>query len=498
MNKLLLFFGFCIILLSACTSIKKYSPTKKYAPAALQQDYALLQKILEAKHPSLYWYTPKEKMDAYFGKYYNVIKDSMTEQQFAWLAVAPLLDKIHCGHTSMGLSKNYSKWARNKVQPSFPLYVKIINDSLVVYGNLNAKTDTIIKKGTVITSINGIPNKVMVQYMLEHLSEDGYANNVSLMRLSGNFPYYHRNIFGLSKKYNVTYLDSLGVENKISLPLYAVVKDTNKKDSVLQVKVVKEKTKKIPKAERLKFYRSLEIDSTKRFATLTLNTFSGGHLRKFFRKSFTQLKKENIQNIILDLRSNGGGRVGLSTLLTKYISKQKFKIADTVATQSRGVGGYGKYISGKFFNTIQMVLMSSKRADGKYHLKRFERHYYQPKKNNYAGNVYVLIGGNTFSASTLFCNAIKGQAHVKLVGEETGGGAYGNTGIMIPTIKLPNTSVKVRLPLYRVVQPFTGQKKGQGILPDIAVPPSYDALIKGYDKKMVVVKALINNSAMNN
>jgi Peptidase family S41 len=493
MNKLLLFFGFCIILFSSCTSTKNYSPAKKYSAAALQHDFMVMQKTLEAKHPSLYWYTPKEKIDNYFTKYYNVIQDSMTEQQFAWLAVAPMLDKIHCGHTSMGLSKNYSKWARNKVQPSFPLYVKIINDSLVVYGNLNAKTDTVIKKGTVITSINGIPNKVMVQYMLEHLSEDGYANNVSYMRLSGNFPYYHRNIFGLSKKYTVTYLDSLGVENKITLPLYTVVKDTTKKDSLTKPVVVKTKTKKIPRAERLKFYRSLEIDSTKRFATLTINTFSDGHLRKFFRKSFKQLKKENVQNIILDLRSNGGGRVGLSTLLTKYISKQKFKIADTVVTQSAGVGGYGKYISGKFFNSIQMKFMSSKRADGKYHLKRFERHYYQPKKNNYAGNVYVLIGGNTFSASTLFCNAVKGQAHVKLVGEETGGGAYGNTGIMIPTIKLPNTGVKVRLPLYRVVQPFTGQKKGQGILPDIAVPPSYDALKKGYDKKMVVVRELINS-----
>lgn len=495
MKKLLfLLFGFCIILFSACTSTKNYSPAKKYSAAALQQDFLIMQKTLEAKHPSLYWYTPKEKIDNYFTKYYNVIKDSMTEQQFAWLAVAPMLDKIHCGHTSMGLSKNYAKWVSNKVQPSFPLYVKIINDSLVVYGNLNANTDSVIKKGTVITSINGIPNKVMIAYMLEHLSEDGYANNVSYMRLSGNFPYYHRNIFGLSKKYNVTYLDSLGTEKKLSLPLYALVKDTSKKDSLHVPVQVKQKKVKISKAERLKFSRSLDIDSSKKFATLTLNTFSGGHLRKFFRKSFKQLKKENIQNIILDIRSNGGGRVGLSTLLTKYISKQPFKIADTVTAQSRGVTGYGKYISGGFFNSIQMMLMSRKAADGRFHIKRFENHYYKPKKNNYDGKVYVLIGGNTFSASTLFCNAIKGQQHVKLVGEETGGGAYGNSGIMIPNIKLPNTKIRVRLPLYRVVQPFYGQIKGQGILPDIAIPPSYDALKNGYDKKMVFVKEIIKNS----
>ena len=485
----------CCFFLHSCTSTKNYSPAKKYAPAALQKDFVLMRNILEAKHPSLYWYTPKEKMDAYFTRYYNVIKDSMTEQQFAWLAVAPLLDKIRCGHTSMSLSKSYAKWGRNKVLPSFPLYVKLINDSLVVYGNLNAKTDSLIKRGTVITSINDIPNKVLVQYMLEFLSEDGYSYNVSYMRLSGNFPYYHRNVFGLSKNYKITYLDSIGKEQKTTIPAYMLVKDSTKKqDSTKPIIIPKEKKIKIPRAEKLKQYRSLEIDSSGKFATLTLNTFSEGHLRNFFRRGFKKLQKENIGNLIIDIRSNGGGRVGMSTLLSKYISKQPFKIADTVATQSRGVGGYGKYISGKFFNSLQMMVMSGKRKDGLYHLKRFENHFYKPKQNNYNGKVYVLTGGNTFSASTLFCNAIKSQAHVKLVGEETGGGAYGNSGIMIPHFTLSNTKVQIRLPLYKVVQPYYGQEKGRGVLPDILIPPSYDALKNGYDKKMVFVKSLITKA----
>ena len=491
------YFFFIIITFSvlSCTSTKNYSPAKKYAPAALQKDFVLLRNILEAKHPSLYWYTPKEKMDTYFTRYYDVIKDSMTEQQFAWLAVAPLLDKIRCGHTSMGLSKNYNGWAKNKLMPSFPLYLKYINDSLVVYGNLNAKQDSVIKRGTVITSINGVPNNILVKYMLEFLSEDGYANNVSYMRISGNFPYYHRNVFGLSKSYAVTYLDSAGKEQKINLPLYSPVKDTTKKDSAKTEIVPKQKKVKIPRAVKLKQFRTLEIDSTKQFATLTINTFSEGGLRKFFRKSFKTLQQQHVKNLIVDIRSNGGGRVGLSTLLTKYISKLPFKIADTVATQSRGVGGYGKYIKGKFLNSLQMMVMSSKRKDGLYHLKRFENHLYKPKKNNYNGKVYVLTGGNTFSASTLFCNAIKGQAHVKLIGEETGGGSYGNSGIMIPSVTLPNTGVRIRLPLYRVVQPYYGQEKGRGIIPDILIPPSYDALKNGYDKKMVFVRQLITAEA---
>ncbi len=227
------FFVFIIssIFLCSCAPTKNYNPSKKYPAAALQADFVKLRQILEAKHPSLYWYTPKEKMNAYFDRYYNVIKDSMTEQQFAWLAVAPLINKIHCGHTSMSLSKSYNKWIKNKVLPSFPLYLKILNDSLAVYGNLNTKANTAIKKGTIITSINGIPNKTLIKYMLEFLPEDGYANNVSYMRLSGNFPAYHRNIFGLSKTYNITYLDKLGIEQKTTIPLFAPVRYYQKGNS---------------------------------------------------------------------------------------------------------------------------------------------------------------------------------------------------------------------------------------------------------------------------
>jgi hypothetical protein len=486
-----------IIFFCSCASSKKnYNPAKKYAPETLQQDFAVLRHTLEAKHPALYWYTPKEKMDDYFEKYYAVIKDSMTEQQFAWLAVAPMIDKIHCGHTSMSLSKSYSKWVKGKLIPSFPLYLKIWNDTMAVYGNLNFKKDSVFKRGTLVTSINGIPNKIMIKYMLEYLVEDGYAHNVNYIRISGNFPYYHRNILGLSKTYTVGYLDSTGQEQKAILPLFVPLKDSTKKDSTKKDTVIKKV--KIPKAQRLLQYRSFKIDSTKKYATMVLNTFTDGHLRRFFRRSFKQLRKEKINNLVLDIRNNGGGRVGMSTLLTKYISRQPFKIADTVSTHARGLGKYSKYIKGGKLNNFQMFFSSRKNKDGNYHIRRMEKHFYQPKKNNYDGKVYVITSGPTFSASTLFCNAVKGQGGITLVGEETGGGWYGNSGIMIPNVTLPNTGVRVRLPLFKLVQVNHGQTKGTGVIPDVLVPPSYDALLKGYDKKMQVVRELINNSVMNN
>jgi hypothetical protein len=105
---------YLIILLYSCTTTKNYNPNKKFSAQQLQQDFSLLRNILEQKHPSLYWYTPKDSMDMYFDKYYNNIKDSMTEQQFGWKIVAPLTDKTHCGHNSFSRCKGFNNWVEGK------------------------------------------------------------------------------------------------------------------------------------------------------------------------------------------------------------------------------------------------------------------------------------------------------------------------------------------------------------------------------------------------
>ena len=189
---------FVVSLLYSCSVSKNYDPNKKYSKEELQSDFSLVRKILEEKHPALYWYTPKVSMDNYFDEGYQAIKDSMTELQFGWKILAPLTSAIHCGHTSFSMSKGWNRFIRNKVIPSFPLYLKIWNDTMVVTQNLN-KEDSIIKIGTIITSINGLRTPELLKIMFSYMVEDGYSENVNYIRLSTSFPYFHRNIFGLFK-----------------------------------------------------------------------------------------------------------------------------------------------------------------------------------------------------------------------------------------------------------------------------------------------------------
>lgn len=476
------------LFLYSCATTKSYNPNKKYSARQLQRDYTLLRDILEKKHPSIYWYTDKDSMDMYFDKYYNLIKDSMTEQEFGWRIIAPLTDKIHCGHTSFARSKAYNNWVANKKFSSFPLFLKCWNDTMVVTANQNRK-DSVLKRGTLITSINGIKNRELTNIMFDYMTEDGNANNSNYIRLSSNFPYYHRNIFGINKQYAITYLDKSGKEQSINIPFYDLPKDSSRKTKIIHLP---KKDKAESRKKRLFDLRSLAIDTSNNTAIITLNTFSSGGLRKFYRQTFRYIKKAGIDHVVLDLRSNGGGRINLSTLLTKYVTRAPFKVADTSFAVTNTLRPYGRYINNSFINTLGLIFMTKKNKDGFYHFGHWERKIYKPKNtNHYSGNLYVLINGSTFSAAALFSNAVKSQAGIILVGEEAGGGWHGNNGILIPDITLPETRLRVRLPLFRIVQYHHAPKDGRGVPPDIFIGTNYTALINGVDKKMQVVMEMI-------
>ena len=132
-----------------------------------------------------------------------------------------------------------------------------------------------------------------------------------------------------------------------------------------------------------------------------------------------------------------------------------------------------------------MTFLTKKRRDGYYHFGYFERHYFKPKKeNHFNGKTYILTGGNSFSATTLFVSAVIKQDNVTVIGEETGGGAYGNSAWLIPDVKLPETGVRFRLPLFRLVMDKNYPKTGLGVQPEVLSKPTVDAIRRNIDYKL--------------
>jgi C-terminal processing protease CtpA/Prc len=318
------------------------------------------------------------------------------------------------------------------------------------------------------------------------MSTDGNSINFKSQVLTNNFSGWYKARFGdADSVYQISYIDSAG--NSKTSTIAAYVPPKPKKDSLSQSSKVISKPKKVSPKKW-----TLLVDSTANTAFMRVTSFSGSGLRKFIRQSFKTIKTSGVKNLVVDLRENGGGNIKNSTRLSQYISDHAFKIADSVVANNRGIS---KVPRSSFFNVMYYAfaktLISKKGADGKFHFKRFEKHYYAPiTKNHFDGNVYILQGGYTFSASTLFMSPLIKQKNVTIVGEETGGGYYGNSAMMIPNIKLPNSQLLFRLPLYRLVMDKT-RPKGGGVIPNVIVDPSSYAIKQGFDIKLETVKKMI-------
>jgi hypothetical protein len=491
------------IFLTACSTGKSsFSPNKKYSPQQLQKDYTVYKDLLEEAHPGLYWYTSKDSMDYFFKWGEDHLKDSMTEPQFRRV-LTYVTSKINCGHTTIRNSKAYSKYLdTTAIWRIFPLSMKIWNDTMVVAANLNRK-DSILTRGTIITKINGQTSQQIIDTLFNFISADGYGHTHKFQTLSnrGFFGSLYSSIIGYSRNYNIEYKDSSGQTRAVTIPIYYPALDSFARAAISPVTSIPQPSpsKKERKERRLNSVRLLKIDTVNRTAFMDLASFGRGYgLKGFFRRSFKTLRKHRVPYLIIDVRSNGGGSVMNSVKISRYLSDHNFKIADSLYAITKRKT-YSRYVQNDFFNRLFMTFFTKKRKDGYYHFRYFEKHYFRPKKrNHFDGKTYILTGGNSFSATTLFVSSVISQDNVTAVGEETGGGAYGNTAWLIPDARLPETGVRFRLPLFRLVIDKNYPKDGKGVQPEVAAFPTIGAIRRGADYKLDKTLELIKKDKEKN
>ena len=487
-------FGLVALILTGCgVNNHSFSPAKKYPPQILQKDYSVYQQILEEAHPGLYWYTSKDSMDLYFARGRQQLNDSLTESDFRKV-LSYVTAKINCGHTSVRSSKKFANYLDTvRITRLFPLSLKLWDDTAVIAANLNRR-DSVLKRGVQIHKIHNHTIKEIVDTLFEYISTDGYNTTHKFQALSnrGFFGSLYTSVFGFADSYNIEYTDSTGLLKNTTIKPYYPVTDTIRRSAIMPIREVPQPSSKERKERQRNSIRLLKIDSVNHVAMMDLNSFGRGYgLQGFFRRSFKTLRKNKIRHLMIDVRGNGGGSVTNSTLISRYISDHRFKVGDSLYAIAKKKK-YSRYIKNDFFNRFFMTFFTNRKSDGYYHFRYFEKHYFKPKtRNHFDGQAYILTGGNSFSATTLFAVSLIKQDNVTVVGEETGGGAYGNSAWLIPDVTLPETRVRFRLPLFRLVINKDIPKTGKGVQPEIEAKPTIDAIKNGADFKVEKAMELI-------
>lgn len=477
--------------LYSCIGIKKYNynvTQRKFSPQELRKDFSVMRSSLEEAHPGIYWYTNKQALDAKFDSVYNSLNDSLTMMDF-YKRAAPVIAQIRCGHTRLimrasRLSKRDLNEDKAKGKPIFnDIDFRIEGHKLYVVKNYGK--NSLLKPGDELVAINNKPLSNLLDIAKTLISSDGYNTTYFDRALEKNAYGWYRLFNKPTDTLQLTIRDSLK-ERTVSYVRKLIIDSKANPD----VHTFSVKENKIPRyrgtddhGQPLLELTYTDKDSTTAVMKVKSFSFAGNNHSKFYRKSFADIKKHGVKNLVIDIRNNGGGTLLASRNLFAHLTNSPFVfLGKTYANKRFYKAPIGFVINLNYF--LRSLLLFKKDPEHGYLVNLKGSKPLLPKADNYTGKLAVLINGYTFSASALLAANLKEINRAIFIGEETGGGFNECSAGQLPLLKLPETKLVLRLPLYRLAPNTSTPVKGHGIYPEYTVIPKVSELIKGKDPEL--------------
>ena len=464
---------FCTGLL-LCISFFSYSQKKAfnisqtYSVEQVYQDIDYTTKYLQKFHPDPYRYISKDSLNAFALKTKEKIKTPQTEMQLRFY-LKQIVAKIGCGHTDVTASKTYAKALQKINRPIFPINAFVVDTNRVFVLN-NLSTDSIIKQGDEIISIDNKPINKVLQTIYSIYTTDGFNETYKKQGVKNDlFKYYYCFSYGFKPTYSISLKQENGTVYTTTLSSISTQKDTLILPKIQKPTYI-QKTKSC-------FYFKDKNDTS--LAIIDINRFGGRGWRKFMRKTFKHIRKNNIQKIALDLRDNGGGQIGDGLNMLSYLIHKPFTL---LYDRKSNLLPFNPRLKMGFFTRITPILFSLSPVQW-WHKGKLRHCMVQlPKKRNaYNGKLFVLINGKSFSMSCIATSYLKYKANATIIGEETGGNVAGSNAMISGTLVLPNSKVRVFIPLYHIYHNIDVTNNAHGIIPDIKTNYTADDILNSID-----------------
>ncbi len=453
---------------------------QKFPADTVKTTIDAITKELSLKQPGFYRYTSKEDFNKYIDSVKFTIKDSLTELE-AFLKLKPIITKIHCLHTGISLPQDYKDYLN--LQPNlFPFQVYFSDNKVYVVKNLSNNKS--ILPGNEIISINGQNIDKIISQLLTLIPSDGYNLTMKYRALYYQFPSWYRNI-DLTENFTVAVK-----QNNIE-KTYQV--KGAKYNDVATDGFLKEPVRT----------KQLEFKVENNIGFLTIHSFAQTDIKKcnqdfkgFIDNAFAQIKTNNIQNLVVDLRDNTGGSDPFAEYFTTYFFDKHFRywdrieVTESIANEIKGLGL--KLFYRKPIQQDSVWVWQKAR-----HVHDFD--YYEeqkPAKNNFNGNTYILINGFCMSSCADVAAVLSYNKKATFIGQETGGGYQGNNSGMMPETKLQPFNFNVTVPLHEYFNYVDISKNvGRGTMPDYAINLTIDDILKGEDKELNYTVDLIKGNS---
>jgi hypothetical protein len=424
----------CIITLHVYSQSSDYQ-FQKIAPEALRKDFLLLKDTIQKIHPGLYRYQSKSAINYVFDSCYMAIKDSMTVPEF-YLLTRFVIASVNDGHTNCRLSDEIRNQYINS-EKVVPAMVFFIHKKAFIFC---AKQNDSLAESEILSIDNHKMDEIVAR-LFTYIPSDGNIESRKNWELPEYFQMLYNLVYGEREIYHIVYKTKAG----------------EIRSTILHADFIKNIICAHPFSRPDKY---LQLSYTaNNIAVLTLKSFFDGFLaqtkenfKQFLDSAFNDIREKKSTRLLIDVRSNQGGNDENGILLYSWLTANPFIYYSSQENVTR-----------KFSEN-----------------ERANPGIKQSKEKNFSGKVYVLMNGRSFSGTAEFCSIFKTNSRGLLIGEECGGGYYGNTSGDEIHLLLPNTKISVRIPMIKYTMAVQKLNKNEvGILPDF---PFYQTISDLADK----------------
>jgi hypothetical protein len=463
----------------------------------LQEDALLLKKVMLDVHPGIYRYNTKEEFEAHFQTFFTKLNRDMTEAEFM-KHLAQFTENVRCGHTYLN-PWNMREEIRDRLFGGniyLPFGFVIHDGRLFVTRNASNNND--IKTGAEIISINGFSASTILDSLYTVAKVDGSNTQAKdkLLELTAFaerdynfFDFYFPLFFPLQDKIFEMTIQNYGSDEIIR----------HRQPALSRTERMNIMTSKYGPVATGKETWSLDIQEE--MAILKLGTFvtwgfEDFDAAQFYDSVFTRVKQNGVENLVIDIRGNGGGLSENRNLLLSYLSEDPIPCSENrkeLVVTTQADSSYRKYVQTWDEIVFEGLPESYTRPYNSrfYELLEGGCEPIQPSGNHFSGEIYILGNQSNVSSTFSLLNTIQKENLGTYIGQPSGGNKQGINGGSYFFLYLPNSQFEVDIPLK-----FTsyGEHAEDGYLtPDVWVEINQKHIAFQNDPYLEKVNSLIKH-----
>lgn len=495
---------YCIAIGSIVTVFGQKHPDDAFTQKKMRADLQLFRSIREAANSGVYKYRSQAQMDSLYKSTFRQIEESSSLLDF-YNILWTITDFEGSLHNGLTLPPKAASSIKKELEGYFPLPVKIINGQLLINGFHSE-----LPVGSQITKVNGQEVEKILTKIGKYYTTDGYNQTGKEIGINANFSVYYRLTYGKKSEFQLTYKrPGSNVISTISIQgtSYKAYKEAFKhRHSKNCDSLSYEGEEETP-------YQFKRINE--QTAILSISRFSIGwnaehpkhraYLR-FLDSIFLEMKHSGTENLIVDVRHNGGGSDPNDLVTYSYLTDREFmENKEAWATfrtppywkYNKEVSLIGKYLEKKAYVEMMHEDFPQERGDRFYQDETSPDHLVRsPSPHAFKGTIYLLVSPRTASAGSLFAAMVAGNDNTIVVGRETQGGYYGHNGHIPIRYRLPYSKIKFMFSVVNLEQDVPkkpNQIFGRGIIPDHEVEQTLDDFLTNRDPVLNFTLELINS-----